>query len=101
MLYDRQEGHWIEAVEGITGSAPAVEVCVSDLRDRVLDVLELVGAWPVRQAVASVSLRGGRVAGEADEKAATGGDVSNRCVCSSIVCSCWIHGTTQSIWTNL
>jgi hypothetical protein len=53
MAYDGVEEHWREAVEGLARTEPAVEVRVGDLRDRVLDVLEIVGARLGRRAVAA------------------------------------------------
>nr|CAB3490111.1 unnamed protein product [Digitaria exilis] len=51
MAYDGEEQQWRQAVEGLAGSEPAVEVRGGDLRDRVLDVVELVGARLGRRAV--------------------------------------------------
>ncbi|RCV38670.1 hypothetical protein SETIT_8G161300v2 [Setaria italica] len=53
MAYDGAEEQWREAVEGLARSESAVEVRVGDLRDRILDVLEIVGARLGRRAVAA------------------------------------------------
>ncbi|CAL4983889.1 unnamed protein product [Urochloa decumbens] len=55
MAYDGAEEQWREAVEGLARARPAVEVDAAgagDLRDRVLDVLGIVGARLGRRAVA-------------------------------------------------
>ncbi|CAL4992359.1 unnamed protein product [Urochloa decumbens] len=53
MAYDGAEEQWREAVEGIARVQPAVEVGgAGDLRERVLDVLGIVGALLGRRAVA-------------------------------------------------
>ncbi|RLM58311.1 uncharacterized protein C2845_PM18G09990 [Panicum miliaceum] len=51
MAYDGLEEEWREAVEGLARAEPAVEVRVGDLRDRVLDVLEILGARLGRRAM--------------------------------------------------
>nr|CAB3491840.1 unnamed protein product [Digitaria exilis] len=51
MAYDGEEQQWRQAVEGLAGAEPAVEVRGGDLRDRVLDVVELVGARLGRRTV--------------------------------------------------
>ncbi|XP_062198323.1 uncharacterized protein LOC133901045 [Phragmites australis] len=50
-LYDGAEAEWREAVEGLARAEPALVVGDGDLRDRVLDVLEILGARLGRRAV--------------------------------------------------
>ncbi|OEL31945.1 hypothetical protein BAE44_0007036 [Dichanthelium oligosanthes] len=52
MAYDGLEEPWREAVQGLALAEPVVEVRAGDLRDRVLDVLEILGARLGRPAVA-------------------------------------------------
>lgn len=44
MAYDGAEKQWREAVEGLARAESAMEVRIGDLRNRTLDVLEIVGA---------------------------------------------------------
>ncbi|TVU24972.1 hypothetical protein EJB05_27444, partial [Eragrostis curvula] len=50
-LYDGEEREWREAVEGLAGAESAVVFGDGDVRDRVLDVLEVLGARLGRRAV--------------------------------------------------
>ena len=63
--YDGVEDEWREVVEGLARAEPVVELRLGDLRDRVLDVLQILGARLGRPAVAP-AVRAWRAAADAE-----------------------------------
>jgi hypothetical protein len=63
--YDGVEAEWREVVEGLARAEPVVELRLGDLRDRVLDVLQILGPRLGRPAVAP-AVRAWRAAADAE-----------------------------------